>query len=189
MKDHALRDLLRSPSCQGVGGLHLVAREPFWDASALPFSLHGGGTVLRVVPEAGFRRENLAATPDERLLIVDCPDDEGWLVPYGVVAGWLGLHVTCPPLDDLLLAHPLYSYTTKVDGKGRSRMGRERLAHWAPGVPTIATLAEPPFRPDDPEAPPVNRDRHAYADAVVDLVKRLRHGFDLLEVEVSVVLD
>lgn len=188
MKPTALRDLLRDPACQGVNGLHLLAKAPFWEEAALPFTLHGGGTVLRLVPAAGFRRENLAGTPDERLLLVDCPDEDGWLVPSSVVAGWLSRHVTCPPLDDLLLSHPLYAYVTKVDGEGRSRMGPERLAQWTPGLPTSASLSAPPFRPDDRRAPAINRDRETYAAAVVDLVQQLRAAFDVLEVEVSIAL-
>lgn len=180
----ALAAALRDRRCQGAGGLHLVAREPFWDEDDLPFALHGGGAVLRLVPARGFRRESLAASPDERATIVDCPDDEGWLVSASIVADWMARHVACAPLDDLLLSHPLYAHATKVDAKGRSRMGKGRLAFWTPGVPTVASLAEPPFTPQDKSAPAVNRTRAAYADAVVDLVGRLREAFDLLEVEV-----
>src|SRR5204862_204046 len=82
----------------------------------------------------------------------------GWFAPHATVAAWLARHVTCPALDDLLLSHPLYSHTTKLDGRGRSLMGAGRLAHWAPGLPTLASLAEPPFRPGDRQAPPVNRE-------------------------------
>lgn len=183
--DTALRDLLRSPRCQGAGSISLMARDPFWDEADLPFELHGGGSVVRIVPRPGFSRDNLAATPDERLLVVDCPDDDGWLVPAGAVAAWMTRHVTSAELEDVLLAHPLYAYTTKVDGKGRSRMGPGKLVHWSPGVPTSATLAEPPFLPEDRKAPAVNRDRAAYADAVVDFLDQLRKRFKLLEVEVS----
>lgn len=179
-----LRDLLASRRAHGVGSLTLVAREPFWDEGALPFTLHGGGSVLRLAPRPGFTKDLLASSFDERLLVVDCPDDEGWLVPGGLVAGWMARHVTCPELDDVLLAHPLYAHVTKVDGKGRSRAGRARLATWSPGVPTVAHLLEPPFLTDR-SAPAVNRSRAAYADAVVDLVARLREAFDLDEVEVS----
>lgn len=181
----ALRSVLASPHCQGAGSLQLVAREPFWAEEDLPFDLHGGGNVLRLVPQRGFSRDNLAGTVDERLLVVDCPDDAGWLVPSGMVAAWMARHVTCAPLEDVLLAHPLYAHVTKVDQQGRSRMGPGRLVHWAPGIPNVATLVEPPFLPDDPKAPPVNRRRAAYADAVVDLVAQLRERFDLVEVEVS----
>jgi hypothetical protein len=186
--DDALRALLASARCAGAGSIHLLAREPFWDEEALPFTLHGGGNVLRLVPDLGFRRESLAGSPDERLLVVDCPDD-GWLVPAGVVAAWMARHVTCPELDDLLLAHPLYAHATRVDAKGRSRMGRGRMAHWTPGVPTAATLAEPPFTPDDRAAPEVNRRRGAYAGAVVDLLSQLRARFDVLEIEVAARLE
>lgn len=180
-----LRSLLASPSCSGAGSIHLVAREPFWDEDSLPFVLHGGGNVVRLVPRPGFARDNLAGSLDERLLVVDCPDDEGWLVPSGVVAAWMARHVESPALEDLLLSHPLYAHMTKVDAKGRSRGGKGRLVHWTPGVPTVATLAEPPFLPDDKRAPPVNRERAAYADAVVDLVGLLRSELGLLEVEVA----
>lgn len=185
MTSDALRDLLASPRCQGAGSLHLVAPRPFWDEEALPFTLHGGGNVLRLVPRPGFARENLAGSADERLLVVDCPDDDGWLVPAGAVAGWMARHVACPELDDLLLAHPLYAHATRVDSKGRSRMGKGRLAHWTPGVPTVASVVEPPFTPEDRSAPAVNRQRAAYADAVVDLVEQLRERFALVEIEVS----
>jgi hypothetical protein len=180
----ALRDLLASPAAHGVGSLTLVARTPFWDEAALPFEVHGGGSVVRIVPRHGFTKDRLAGSLDERLLVVDCPDDEGWLVPGGLVAGWMARHVTCAELDDVLLAHPLYAHVTKVDAKGRSRAGRARLATWSPGIPTVAHLLEPPFLADK-AAPAVNRARAAYADAVVDLVARLREGFDLDEVEVS----
>jgi hypothetical protein len=181
----ALRTLLRSPSSHGAGAIHVLGREPFWDEEALPFSIHGGGNVLRVVPQRGFRRDNLAGTRDERLLIVDCPDAEGWLAPSGIVAAWLSRHVRCAPLDDLLLAHPLYSHLTKVDAKGHSLMGLGRLTYWTPGMPAAATLAEPPFLPGDRNAPLVNRQRKAYADAVVSLMGQLKERFDLLEVEVG----
>jgi len=180
----SLAQALRDRRCQGAGPLQLVARRPFWDEEALPFQVHGGGAVLRVVPAPGFARENLAGSPDERATIVDCPDDEGWLAASSIVAGWMARHVACPPLDDLLLAHPLYAHATKVDRRGRSRMGKARLASWVPGVPTIASIAEPPFTPADRAAPAVNRTRAAYAGAVVDLVGQLRDAFDLLEVEV-----
>lgn len=183
--DDAVGQLLRSSRCQGAGAIHLVAVEPFWDETALPFVLHGGGNVLRIVPRPGFQRESLAATLDERRLVVDCPDGDGWLVPAGVVAGWMARHVSVPELDDLLLAHPLYAHATKVDAKGHSRMGPGKLVHWAPGVPTVATLAEPPFTPGDARAPTVNRRRDAYADAVVHLLAQLRSRFDLVEVEVA----
>ena len=181
-----LRALLASPACQGAGSIHLVARRPFWDEADLPFLLHGGGPVVRVVPRPGFTKDQLAGSLDERRLVVDCPDDEGWLVPFGTVAAWMARHVACAELDDVLLAHPLYAHVTKVDAKGRSRMGRGRMAHWTPGVPTVASLAEPPFLAGDRGAPAVNRDRTAYADGVVDLVARLRAEFDLVEVEVGV---
>lgn len=184
-QDEALRDLLRSPHCQGAGSIHLLARQPFWDEDSLPFVLHGGGSVVRIVPRPGFSRDNLAGTADERLLVVDCPDDEGWLVPAGTVAAWMTRHMSNPELEDVLLAHPLYAYATKVDGKGRSRMGPGKLVHWSPGLPTSATLTEPPFLPDDRKAPAVNRDRVAYADAVVDLLGQLCKRFKLVEVEVS----
>jgi hypothetical protein len=180
-----LRELLASSACQGAGTITVIAKEPFWDEEALPFVLHGGGNAIRLVPQRGFRRDNLSGSHDERLLIVDCPDDEGWLVPSGVVSAWMNRHVSCAPLDDLLLAHPLYSYTTKVDAKGRSHMGKGRLAHWTPGAPTLATLAEPPFLPTDRGAPTVNRQHKAYADAVIDLIDELRSTFDVLEVEVA----
>lgn len=180
-----LRDLLLSPKSHGVGAIHAVAREPFWDETALPFTMHGGGNVVRVVPTKGFRRDNLAGSEDERLLIVDCPDAEGWLVPAGFVASWMARHVTNPDLDDLLIGHPLYSHTTKVDAKGHSVMGKGRLVHWSPEAPTSAFIAEPPFLPNDRKAPAVNRLRRDYADAVVDLLDHIRQRFDVVEIEVS----
>ena len=44
----------------------------------------------------------------------------------------------------------------------------------------------PEFLPTDKEAPEVNRDRAAYAEAVLDLLAQLDKRFDLLEVEVPV---
>lgn len=182
-------DLLRHPASRGAGPIHLVARRPFWEESDLPFRLEGGGIVVRIVPERGFRKESLAGSEDERLLIVDCPDDEGWLVPEDIVADWMARNVTCEELDDLLLSHPLYEYLTAPDDEGNSRGGRGELVQWAPGLPTIANLAAPEFLPEDEEAPKVNRDRQAYADAVVDLVGTLLARFDVDEVELAVRLD
>jgi len=177
--------LLKHPACQGAGPLQLVARKPFWEEADLPFRFEGGGTVCRVVPERGFRKESLAGSEDERLLIVDCPDDEGWLVPEDVVADWMARNVTCEDLDDLLLSHPLYEYLTATDDEGHSRGGRGELVQWAPGLPTIASIYPPEFLPDDPDAPHVNRDRDAYAAAVVDLIAKLLARFDVDEVELG----
>lgn len=178
--------VLQRPDCQGAGSIHLAAPEPFYDEAALPFKLLGGGTVFHVLPSKGFRRENLAGSADERLLVVDCPDEEGWLVPESIVHDWMARHITCPDLDDLLLAHPLYEYLTRPDEEGHSRGGRAVLAQWSPGFPNMATLYAPEFLPDDAEAPRVNRDRKAYANAVVDLLQRLEEAFRLDEVEVAV---
>lgn len=181
----SLAALLRSPRSQGCGPLHLVAREPFWREDALPFLLEGGGTVCHLVPDAGFRKESLAASEDERLLIADCPDAPGWLAPQDVVSSWMARNVTNPALDDLLLSHPLYEYLTQTDKEGRSR-GPAPLVQWSPGVPTLATLAAPELLTGDPDAPEVNRDRAAYAEAVLDLARLLDERFDLVELEIPV---
>jgi hypothetical protein len=178
-----LAALLRNPLCQGCGPLHLVAREPFWDEADLPFLLEGGGTVCHLLPDDGFRKESLAASEDERLLVADCPDAPGWLAPQEVVASWMARNVTNPALDDLLLSHPLYEYLTQTDEEGHSR-GPAPLVQWVPGVPTLATVAAPEFLPSDRDAPEVNRDRAAYADAVLDLLRMLDERFDLVEAEV-----
>ena len=81
--------LLRHPATFGAGAIQLLAREPFWEEADLPFRFEGGGTVCRIVPARGFAKESLAGSEDERLLIVDAPDDEGWLVPEDVVADWM----------------------------------------------------------------------------------------------------
>lgn len=168
----------------GFGPLGLVARRPFWDEEELPFTLHGGGSVVRLEPARGFTKDLLASSADERAVLVDCPDAPGWLVPVGVVAGWMDRHVSCPALDDLLLAHPLHSYATAPDRRGRSRMGRGRLAHWAPGMPTLATLAAPEWLPADSDAPRLHRDRAAHVEAVADLLDQVDAEFGLLEAEV-----
>jgi hypothetical protein len=186
MSRPGLADVLRRPDCDGAGTLHLVARKPFWDEDDLPFHLEGGGQVFRVVAQKGFKRTLLAASDDERRVIVDCPDAAGWLVPEGVIAGWMARHVSVPELDDLLLSHPLYEYLTHPDEQGRSRGGRGRLVGWTPGVATMATVAAPEFLPDDEDAPDVNRVRADYADAVVDLVRRLERAFSLAEIEVGI---
>ncbi|MFO1533312.1 MAG: hypothetical protein ABR562_06400 [Thermoplasmatota archaeon] len=178
-------ELLKSPLSQGAGPIQLVARKPFWDEGDMPFQFEGGGTVCRIVPERGFRKESLAGSEDERLLIVDCPDDEGWLVPEDLVSDWMSRNVTSEELDDLLLSHPLYEYLTATDDEGHSRGGRGELVQWAPGVPTLANIYPPEFLPDDEEAPKVNRDRAAYAKAVVDLVEKILARFDIEEVELG----
>ncbi|MEA3190312.1 MAG: hypothetical protein QOD77_894 [Thermoplasmata archaeon] len=182
--DHLVA-LLSHPLCQGAGPLQLVAREPFWDDRDLPFEFEGGGTICRVIPQRGFRKESLAGSEDERLLIVDCPDDDGWLVPEDLVADWMARNVSHAELDDLLLSHPLYEYLTKPDEHGHSRGGRGDLVQWAPGIPTIASLAAPEFLPDDEDAPAIHRDRKKYAKAVLDLMRKLDRRFDLLEIEVG----
>jgi hypothetical protein len=88
---------LEDDLAHGCGPIQLVAEAPFYDESLLPFSVAGGGRILRIVPERGFRKEALTETADERLLVVDCPDDEGWLVPADVVAAWYGRHVPDAP--------------------------------------------------------------------------------------------
>lgn len=180
----SLQALLNDPLCQGCGPIHLVAREPFWAEDQLPFLVEGGGTVCHLVPDTGFTKESLAASEDERLLIADCPDAPGWLAPQEVVAAWMARNVTNPLLDDLLLSHPLYEYLTQTDEDGHSR-GPAPLVQWMPGVPTLATVGAPEFLPSDPEAPKVNRDRDAYAKAVLDLLRALDERFDLLELEVA----
>lgn len=177
--------LLRHPRCQGTGAIQVVAAEPFYDEGLLPFELLGGALVLHLLPEPGFAKESLAASEDERLLVVDCPDDDGWLVPEGMVSEWLDRNVDRPDLEDLLLAHPLYEYLTALDDRGHSRGGhRGDLVRWMPGAPHIASLYAPEFLPDDPDAPTINRDRAAYAEAVQDLLEQLEATFVLLEVEV-----
>jgi len=149
--------------------------------------IEGGGTVVHVVPDAGFRKEGLAGSADERLLIVDCPDDEGWLVPEDILADWMNRNVSCPDLEDLILAHPLYEYLTALDDEGHSRGGmRGELVQWAPGVPNMASVYAPEFLPDDEEAPAINRDRDAYAEAVADLLRQFEANFRPVEIEVGV---
>lgn len=178
--------LLRDPACSGAGPIQLLAKDDFYDEEDLPFLLLGGGSVVHIVPDAGFRKESLAGSEDERLLIVDCPDDEGWLVPEDIVADWLARHVSCPPLEDLILSHPLYEYLTAPDEEGRSRGGhRGELVQWAPGIPNLASVYAPEWLPDDPDAPAVNREREAYSMAVQDLLEQLERSFDLLELELG----
>lgn len=172
------------PRWAGFGPLHVVARTPFWDEGDLPFTLHGGGAVVRLEPARGFTKDLLASSADERAVLADCPDAPGWLVPAGVVADWMDRHVSCPALDDLLLAHPLYSYATAPDRRGRSRMGRGRLAHWSPGMPALASLMAPEWLPGDKDAPRLHRDRKAHAEAVADLLDQVDAEFGLLEAEV-----
>ena len=180
-----LAKAIAHPLCQGLGPIQVVAREAWWDEEELPFIFEGGGTVAHLVPDPGFRKESLAGSEDERLLIVDCPDDEGWLVPEDVVADWMGRNVSNPDLDDILLSHPLYEYLTANDEEGLSRGGRGELVQWAPGIPNLASLYAPEFLPNDPEAPAVNRDRKAYAEAVRDLVAQLDRRFGVAEVELG----
>jgi hypothetical protein len=162
-----------------------VSRTPFWDEGDLPFELHGGGAVVRLEPAEGFAKSSLAASHDELLLVLDCPDAPGWIVPTAIVADWMARNVACAPLDDLLLSSPLYAYATRVDRQGRSRIGRGRLAHWAPGIPTVASLMAPEWLPRDADAPKVNRDRAAHVAALQDLLAAIDREFGLLEVEVG----
>lgn len=183
----AVARILRHPDCNGAGPIQLLAHDDFYDESELPFMVEGGGSIVHVIPDTGFRKEGLAATADERLLIVDCPDDEGWLVPEDILADWLNRNVSCPDLEDIILAHPLYEYLTVLDEDGRSRGGmRGELVQWAPGVPNLASVYAPEFLPDDEDAPGVNRDRDAYADAVADLIRQLEAAFRPVEVELGV---
>ncbi len=182
----AVAEVLRNPTCQGCGPIQLLSAIPFFDEDELPFLFEGGGSVCHIIPEAGFPKESLAASEDERLLIVNCPDDEGWLAPEDIVRDWLSRHVTCPDLEDVLLAHPLYEYLTQLDDEGHSRGGqRGELIQWAPGIPHLVSIYAPEFLPNDPDAPLVNRDRDAYADAVIDLISKLEEAFDLREIEVG----
>jgi hypothetical protein len=180
----ALKPLLE-PRCAGCGPIRLVGRRPFWSEADLPFEFHGAALAARIVPRAGFRKSSLAATPDELLLIADCPDDEGWIVPEPLLAQWMTRNVTCEALDDLLLAHPLYESLTRVDDAGGSRGGLGRLAGWTPGIPALASIREPEFMPHDRAAPMVNRDRAAYAAAVADLLAQLERAFEPIELEAS----
>lgn len=177
-------DALRDPDCLGLAGLTLVAREPFWDEGDLPFRLHGAG-ILRLEPDAGFSKRLLATSTDELAVMPDCKDAPGWLVPEGIVARWMALHVSNPRLDDVLLSHPLYTHLVKTDGQGRSRGGMGRLVQWLPGIPTHAHVAGPEFLEGDRAAPTVNRQRGKYATACADLVGKLREAFDLDEVELA----
>lgn len=106
-------------------------------------------------------------------------------MPSAIVADWMARNVACAALDDLLLSHPLYAYATRVDRQGRSRIGAGRLAHWAPGIPTVASLMAPEWFPRDAEAPKVNRDRATHIAALQDLVAAIDAEFGLLEVEVG----
>lgn len=185
--DHKrLRAILLDPACEGAGDIHLLAREGFWNDDALPFQVAGGGSVLRVVPDAALTPQLFASTDDERHTIVPCHDAPGWLVPSATVAGWLTRHVSNSKLDDLLLSHPLYSYLTAPDDDGLSRGGMARLVHWTPAMPHIATIVGPEFLPMDPDAPEVNRVRTMYADAVIDLLLQLEQAFDVEEVELGI---
>lgn len=181
-------DALRADDCLGLAGISLVAREPFWDEDDLPFRMHGAG-VVRVEPLDGFRKQLLAATKDELLVMPDCPDAPGWLVPEGIVARWMSLHVANERLDDLLLSHPLYTHRVKPDKEGHSRGGRSRLVQWTPGVPTHAHLVGPEFLRGDKSAPTVNRQRAKYAAACQDLVDKLHAAFPLDEVELAFAFD
>lgn len=183
----ALQRLLEHPECQGAGPIQVLAEEDFWDEDALPFLVGGGGTVLHILPDDGFRKEALAGSEDERLMIVDCPDEPGWLVPDDLVGDWMNRNITCPDLEDLILAHPLYEYLTAPDEDGNSRGGhRGELVQWAPGLPTLASVYAPEFLPDDEDAPPVNRHRVAYAGAVADFLRQLEAAFAPVEIEVGV---
>ena len=141
--------------------------------------------MLRLEPAEGFTKKSLALSHDELLLVLDCPDAPGWLVPTAIVADWMARNVACAALDDLLLSHPLYAYATRLDRQGRSRIGTGRLAHWAPGIPTVASLMAPEWLPRDADAPKVNRDRAAHVAALQDLVAAIDDEFGLLEVEVG----
>jgi hypothetical protein len=175
---------LRDEDCVGLAGISLVAREPFWDEDDLPFKMHGAG-VVRIEPKAGFRKQLLATTKDELLVMPDCPDAPGWMVPEGIVARWMSLHLVNARLDDLLLSHPVYTHLVKPDKAGHSRGGRRRLVQWTPGVPTHAHIMGPEFLEGDKSAPTVNRQRAKYAKACDDLVASLLQTFDLDEVELS----
>ncbi len=183
----AVADLLRHPECFGAGAIQLLGDDDFYDEDSLPFIIAGRGSVLRVVPDQGFRKEHLASTEEERLLIIDDPEGDGWLAPDDVVAGWMNRHVACPDLEDIILSHPLYEYLTQLDEDGYSRGGhRGELVQWAPGIPTLASVYAPEFLPDDKDAPKVNRDRDAYADAVEDLLSELEAVFAPVEIELGV---
>lgn len=179
--------MLEHPDCQGAGPIQVLAESPFWDEDALPFLVGGGGNALHVLPDDGFRKESMAGSEDERLLIADCPDEPGWLVPEDIVADWMNRNISCPDLEDLILAHPLYEYLTAPDEDGLSRGGhRGELVQWAPGLPTLASVYAPEFLPNDRDAPEINRDRRAYAAAVGDFLHQLEAAFAPIEVEVGV---
>jgi hypothetical protein len=179
-----LAEAVKAPGWHGFGTLHLVSGKPFWDEEDLPFTLHGGGAVVRLDPAPGFTKKSLASSHDELLLVLDCPDAPGWLAPTSIVADWMARNVSCAPLDDLLLAHPLYAYATRLDRHGHSRIGTGRLAQWAPGIPNVAAILAPEWLPRDADAPRVNRDRDAHVAALQDLVASIDAAFDLVEIEV-----
>jgi hypothetical protein len=177
---------LRHPECNGAGAIQLLAEKDFYDEDSLPYEIIGGGAILHVIPDDGFRKESLANSEDERLMIVDSPDGDGWLVPDDIVATWMNLHVSCPTLEDLVLSHPLYEYLTTLDDAGYSRGGhRGELIQWAPGIPNLASVYAPEFLPNDENAPHVNRDREAFADAVADLLNQLEATFEPVEIEMG----
>lgn len=189
MTDMPWRDvvpLFRHPRCQGAGAIHLVGKHAFYEEDDLPFALAEGETVLRVIPRPGFTKESLAGSPDERLVIADCPDDTGWMVPEVIIGDWMSRNVRCARLEDIILAHPLYEFLTTPDDDGHTRAGaRGHMVHWIPGIPTIAVLHPPEFLPGDDDAPDVNRDRDTYADAVVDLLEQLEREYGPVEIEVG----
>ena len=90
-----MRRVLEHPDCQGAGPIQVLAESPFWDEDALPFLVGGGGNALHVLPDDGFRKESMAGSEDERLLIADCPDEPGWLVPEDIVADWMNRNISC----------------------------------------------------------------------------------------------
>ncbi len=177
---------LRHPECNGAGAIQLLADVAFYDEDQLPFDLLEGGSILHILPDQGFRKESLALSEEARLMIIDDPEGEGWYAPDDVVAAWMNHHVSCPDLEDLILAHPLYEYLTRLDDDGYSRGGhRGELIQWAPGIPNLASVYAPEFLPHDPDAPEVNRDRDAYADAVEDLLAELEAVFAPVEIELG----
>lgn len=182
----SLEAALRDPDCSGAGPIQILSEEDLYDEDELPFILMEGGTVVHILADAGFSKEALAGSSDERLLIADHPEGEGWLVPDDVLADWMNRNISCPALEDLVLAHPLYEYLTKLDAAGNSRGGhRGQLIQWAPGLPNMASIYAPEFLPNDRSAPRVNRDRDAYAAAVGDLLRQLEAAFDTMEIEIG----
>ncbi len=183
---HEVRSLLQRSDCTGAASIRILAPEPFWDEDVLPFEVHGSPPIFRVVPRKGLRRESLAHDPDALLMIQDCPDAPGWLVPDNIIAWWLDRHVESPHVEDILLSHALFEHATHPDEQGYSPTGpRGSLIHWTPGLPHVLHIALPDPRPREPDAPAILRDPTQYSAAVTDLVDKLIEAIHPLEIELG----